>query len=658
MTEPTVTQSLVETVGARRRRLRRWLVLANLAVALLLTVLVATVLASAKRGFEDRALNAAEGRAAVAQLNLASELAVVDAIMRATVQDLVRRTSYVEKEASANDELLKTRLALVRGMESLRLSDEQGLVIGGFPSHPAVSVADRDYFSLVQAHMSDRALVAGPFKSRTTGHWVLALVHPVRIDGRYAGALHGTINVDHFADVFDRYDLRTGDAIALRTADLRLVARRSPGGGPQGAPGTTSVSPELVAAVSSHPQGGSFTSVVALDGATRVTAYRSVEGWPLLVFAGVNHANFLAPWKEQAKHVMSLAGLAWVLIVLASCAIHRFGAREAKAMQKIAAHADEQRLAQAKITRLLQEQSAMLNNDVVGMFKLDAQQHMGWHNRALATLLDYREEELAGQPLSTLFLDRSRATEVTTFAKALLASGENARAQVQLRRRDGNVVWVDLNGVRVSDHESFWIAVDATAAHAAHDRLRHAASHDALTQLANRVLLLERLSERLANARRAGDQVGVCYLDLDGFKAVNDQHGHDAGDILLVEVARRMQAQLRAGDTVARMGGDEFVVLLAPSPGLSWPKVLDRLTSAISAPVRLANGQVVEVGVSMGLAASDGDMDTPAALLARADQAMLEAKRQGKGRLHLDGGLGRVVSGIRPDENAPGPLPP
>lgn len=272
---------------------------------------------------------------------------------------------------------------------------------------------------------------------------------------------------------------------------------------------------------------------------------------------------------------MSLAGLALVLIVLASCAIYRFGAREAKAMQLIAAHADEQRLSQAKITRLLHEQSAMLDNDVVGMMKLDVQQHMCWHNRALATLLGDPEEMLAGQPLSALYHDRSRATEVTTLARALLASGENARAQVQLRRKDGGVVWVDLNGVRISDHESFWIAVDATAAHAAHDRL----------QLANRVLLLERLSERLANARRAGDQVGVCYLDLDGFKAVNDQHGHEAGDTLLVEVARRMQSQLRAGDTVARMGGDEFVVLLAPSPGLSWPRVLGRLTSAISAPV-------------------------------------------------------------------------
>lgn len=192
---------------------------------------------------------------------------------------------------------------------------------------------------------------------------------------------------------------------------------------------------------------------------------------------------------------------------------------------------------------------------------------------------------------------------------------------------------MDLNGVRVSEHGRFWIAVDATAAHAAHDQLRHAASHDPLTLLPNRVLLLERLSERLADARRGGEQVAVCYLDLDGFKAVNDQHGHDAGDALLVEVARRMASQLRPVDTVARMGGDEFVVLLGPSNGLSWPAVLGRLTAAIGAPIRLANGQGVTVGVSMGLAASEGGTDTPSELLSRADQAMLEAKRQGKGRL-------------------------
>ncbi|WP_157039846.1 sensor domain-containing diguanylate cyclase [Aquincola tertiaricarbonis] len=633
-----MTQALVETVGMRRRRLKRWLVLANVGVALLLGALVLTVLTSAKRGFEDRALKAAEGRAAVAQLNLASELGVVDAVMRATVQDLVHRATHDGDDAAAVDELLKSRVAILRGMESLRLSDAQGRVAGGFPAHPAVSVADRDYFALAKQHLSDHALVAGPFKSRTTGNWVLALVHPVRLNGRYAGALHGTINVDHFADVFDRYDLRAGDAVALRTSDLRLIARRSPGGGPQGAPGATAVSPELVAAVSTNPVGGSFTSVVAVDGATRVTAYRMVDGWPLLVFAGVNHANFLAPWKEQSEHVVSLAGLASILIALASCGIYRFGAREAKALQTISAHAEAQRLAQDEISRLLQEQSAMLNNELVGMMKVD-EQCIGWRNRALETLLGYPEGELAGQPLSSLVLDPSRAIEVTHLAKALLASGENCRMQVQLRQKGGEGLWVDLNGVRVSEHESFWIAVDATAAHTAHDRLRHAASHDALTLLPNRVLLLERLSERLTNARRGGEQVAVCYLDLDGFKAVNDQHGHDAGDALLVEVARRMGSQLRPVDTVARMGGDEFVIVLGPSNGLSWPAVLGRLTSAIGAPIRLANGQQVSVGVSMGLASSQGDTDTPAELLARADQAMLEAKRQGKGRLETHVGL-------------------
>ncbi|WP_046114268.1 bifunctional diguanylate cyclase/phosphodiesterase [Aquincola tertiaricarbonis] len=635
---------LVEGVGARRRRLKRGLIVANVVVALLLGALVVTVLTSARRGYEHRALTAAEGRAAVAQLNLASELGVVDAVMQATVQDVVHMATHDEHDVPTVDALLRSRGALLKDIESMRLADDQGRVRGGFPAQPDISVVDRDYFALAQQHLADKALVAGPFKSRTTGNWVLALVHPLRIHGRFAGALYGTINVDHFADVFDRYDLQAGDAVALRTADLRLIARRAPGGGPQGAPGSASVSPELMAAVSSHPVSGNFASVVAIDGATRITAYRAVEGWPLLVFAGVNQANFLAPWNEQAWHVTSLAGLAWVLIAIASGGIYKFGAREAQAMQTIAANAEAQRQAQAKISQLLQEQSAMLNNDVVGMMKLDAQQHIGWRNRALELLLGYPAGELAGQPLSALFLDRSQATEVMTLANALLASGENCRVQVQLRRKASDGVWADLNGVRVSEHESFWIAVDATAAHAAHDRLRHAASHDALTLLPNRVLLLERLSDHLANARRAGDQVGVCYLDLDGFKAVNDQHGHGAGDALLVEVARRMVTQLRTDDTVARMGGDEFVVLLAPSPWFNWPTVLARMTAVINAPVTLANGHVVTVGVSMGLAASDGSSDTPAALLTRADQAMLEAKRQGKGRLQIDGGLRSLLA--------------
>ncbi|MFN6994819.1 MAG: diguanylate cyclase domain-containing protein [Aquincola tertiaricarbonis] len=625
-------QSLVDRVVAKRGRLMRWLLLANLLVGLLLASLVWSVLQSTKRGYETRALNLAEGLAAVAQLNIGSELAQVDSVMQATLDDMQRTGLRSANDGPAIDALLRSRYRLLKGVESLRMSDESGRVAWGWPSTTFTSVADREYFQQALNHRGDRPILAGPFRSRASGHWVIAVVRPVLVSGRFAGAMYATLTVAHFAQVFDRYDLGLGDAMALRTPDLRLVARRSPGGGSQGDAGTVSVSQQLADAVAAKPSGGAFVSRVAVDGMYRTTAYRAVEGWPLTVFAGVSNDRFFAPWYHQAWQVGLMAALAWALVGLATAAVYRFGAREAGAMQAITAHALAQRQAQQRIGSLLAEQTAMLNNDLVGMIKLE-QRMITWRNRAFETLLGYGDGELEGQPMRLLYADEETFHRVGREAYPLLLSGANYRAQVRMRRKSGDELWVDLNGMRLSEHETFWMAVDATATREAHDHLSHAARHDALTQLPNRVLLLERLQQGLAARRRPGDEVAVCYMDLDGFKAVNDAHGHDAGDLLLVEVARRMAAQVRTTDTVARIGGDEFVLVLQPLAGDGWRKVLERVVAAVNAPIVLPDGREVQVGASAGVATSSAAITDPAELLSAADRAMLAAKRGGKGRL-------------------------
>lgn len=160
--------------------------------------------------------------------------------------------------------------------------------------------------------------------------------------------------------------------------------------------------------------------------------------------------------------------------------------------------------------------------------------------------------------------------------------------------------------------------------------LARLAYHDNLTQLPNRALLAERLHDELKQARRERELTGICYLDLDGFKPVNDRLGHAAGDRLLVEIARRMLASVRRRDTVARVGGDEFVVLL---PELrdrhDAVERVQRLRRAIMAPVELGEGQSVQVGVSAGLRiVSPGETETET-LLRQADKAMYAAKLRG-----------------------------
>jgi diguanylate cyclase (GGDEF)-like protein len=162
-------------------------------------------------------------------------------------------------------------------------------------------------------------------------------------------------------------------------------------------------------------------------------------------------------------------------------------------------------------------------------------------------------------------------------------------------------------------------------------RLAHQALHDSLTGLPNRVLMLDRLNVALGRSRRRPTSLGVLFLDLDGFKAVNDSHGHDAGDDLLVEVALRLQRSLRPGDTVARFGGDEFVILCEDLRGQREAvRVAERARASIADPFHV-RGHEVAVRASVGVAVARRGQTYAQDLIREADIAMYRAKREGSG---------------------------
>lgn len=166
-------------------------------------------------------------------------------------------------------------------------------------------------------------------------------------------------------------------------------------------------------------------------------------------------------------------------------------------------------------------------------------------------------------------------------------------------------------------------------------QLQHIAHYDALTGVPNRVLLADRLTQALARAKRDRGLLAVCYLDLDGFKPINDHYGHQAGDSVLVEISRRIKDTIRENDTVARLGGDEFVVLLV---GMQVPEEcagsLCRMLEVIHRPIEVM-GQTMRISASIGVALYPEDDDDPDTLLRHADQAMYAAKQSGKNRYHL-----------------------
>jgi diguanylate cyclase (GGDEF)-like protein len=184
-----------------------------------------------------------------------------------------------------------------------------------------------------------------------------------------------------------------------------------------------------------------------------------------------------------------------------------------------------------------------------------------------------------------------------------------------------------MNTVRAVAH----VLGTALARLRAEERMRHDAMHDPLTGLANRSLLRDRLEHALARSDREGVTTGVLYLDLDNFKQINDLYGHATGDSVLVEVARRLQAAVRPSDTVARIGGDEFVAVCESVSAETVLALAHRLTEGIAVSIS-AGGAHHELSASIGIALGEGSAE---ALLSQADAAVYRAKAQGGGRIEV-----------------------
>jgi diguanylate cyclase (GGDEF)-like protein/PAS domain S-box-containing protein len=271
-------------------------------------------------------------------------------------------------------------------------------------------------------------------------------------------------------------------------------------------------------------------------------------------------------------------------------------------------------------------------------------------NPTYAELVGRPPEDLIGAPYTALLHPDDRPGDDSRVA--LLLSGQESTLQSERRYflPDGRVRWV-LHGISVvpgTGGEPGWFAVsaqDITERRRAEQDLRdltavltERAIRDPLTGLANRGLLEERLRAVLARDARTGETTGVLFLDLDGFKAVNDLHGHLVGDSVLRTVATRLVAAVRPSDTVARLGGDEFVVVVEGASEDAVALLAGRLRETVTAPMPLGDLDL-NVGVSIGVALSTGGDADPASLLAQADRGMYDDKR-GSVR---DGTLGDVA---------------
>jgi len=275
----------------------------------------------------------------------------------------------------------------------------------------------------------------------------------------------------------------------------------------------------------------------------------------------------------------------------------------------------------------------------IGMALVDLDGSFREVNHALARLLGYEEDELVGVTFQQITHPEDLEADLENVARLLDGTLDHYTMEKRYLTKSGEIVWVLLAVSLARDDQdlpAYFITQmsDVTDSRAANQRLAHRALHDPLTGLPNRDLLMDHLSHTLARSARAGTSTAVMFCDLDNFKSVNDTHGHEAGDELLVAVAGRLRGVMRPGDTVARLGGDEFVVVAEGLPDAGTVRVLaERVRRAFDEPLRVA-GHLVRTGVSIGVAVASVE-DDARSVLREADAAMYRAKALGRGRLEL-----------------------
>jgi diguanylate cyclase (GGDEF)-like protein/PAS domain S-box-containing protein len=285
--------------------------------------------------------------------------------------------------------------------------------------------------------------------------------------------------------------------------------------------------------------------------------------------------------------------------------------------------------------RRLRLAASVFNTTAEGIMLADAERRIIEVNRAFETMSGYARHELIGQPTRIL---RSGKQDRGYYERMWQALAEHGHWHGQLwdRRSDGTLFAAHLAITRVCNQSgavSHYIALftDITDLRLRQDEIERLAHVDPLTQLPNRRLLADRMQQALARAHRNGSQLAVCALDLDGFKQVNDERGHDAGDLVLVTVANRLQSLVRANDTVARLGGDEFLLLLADLDEAALAEeIVGRALQAVREPIALANGLSAHVSASIGIALYPGDAGCAEDLMRLSDRAMYVAKNGGR----------------------------
>ena len=531
------------------------------------------------------------------------------------------------------------------------------------PAGTRLNAADRAFF-IAAMHQPSIATEA-PVRLHKGGEWTAVLALRIVREARTIGVISIATRLQTLPHLLDPDEaLPPGAVISLIDADGHMVGRSLDAERWIGQPAPM----DRTLLLRRLAEGRGSAENVGVDGVPRIAGFARARAVPWLVYVGIPVDVALASANLSARESLAL-GVAMLVVglVLAAWVAGRIAQplRQLSADARLLGEGRFEHRSQVRtgseiglLAHTLNRMAAALQERIAAARRSEErltlalegsdQALFDWDIAGNSIYYSARASTLRGGPdqPSEVTPEEMRAFVHRDDLPGVLASMNEAlagttpiyEAEFRVRHHEGRWIWIRSRG-RVVERDATGLALrlvgtdaDITRRKAAEDQLRQRAEFDALTGLPNRALFNDRLASAIERSRRSGTTLALLFLDVDHLKGINDSRGHGAGDELLRIVAERLLAAVRSVDTVARLAGDEFTVILE---GLAEPAdaetVAMKLVEAMRPPMQLA-GALVHVSTSVGLALLEPSDVDPASLLQRADEALYAAKRAGRDR--------------------------
>ncbi len=499
--------------------------------------------------------------------------------------------------------------------------NEAGDVVESSQTGAQVNYSDRDFFTVHRNSNNAALFINTPVVGRVSGEPRVPMsLRMSRPDGSFAGVVVLSVSPSKLTDFYGEADLGSQGLLELTGKDGVVRARKI---GHENSFGQDVSQFDWFVNHAEFPIGSFIDDGAALDGVARIVSYRSVPDYPLIVAVGTAYDEAVAHVLQRRMYYFAACSVATAVLLLFT--------------YLLIVQLDRQRKAVSALKASEAQYRATFHQAATGIVYATPAGEIIEANQTFHDMLGFAPGELSGRVLSDLTDSECRETAQQFLARCVVEGPSAASPEVEMayRRKDGSLLWVHeaLGVVRRADGSPDYLVVsmqDITRSKELEARLSYEAMHDMLTGLANRNMFHDRLNHALAVARRHNQLAAVLYMDLDGFKNVNDTHGHAIGDILLQHVGQRLQDSVRAEDTVARFGGDEFAVVLSViSSAADCERFIAKLDKVLSEPY-LIEGVTVNIAASIGAAVYPIDGADFRVLIRHADEEMYAVKRARK----------------------------